>query len=240
MSCAAGRARRAYTGPWADAQGLRAVNVAALQAAAAGMQGAVAHAGSAPHCPTAPSPAALWMCWRGTWRRWGSRVRTAVCIAAPACASGSPRPQRLPPHRLAHILCPPARLHPPRSAVPVSRGAGRAGEPRQAAQRADGSLPGTHRRRRALPARHCRAALAGRAVSTWVAAAPPLLLWVMPCCCSCPCWPAAAAAAVERVPQCLPPGPRCRSSRLGSKVTLSKALDGSVIALAANYPWKSV
>lgn len=36
------------------------------------------------------------------------------------------------------------------------------------------------------------------------------------------------------------PGSLDRHSRLGSKVTLSKELDGTVLALGALYPWKSL
>ena len=41
------------------------------------------------------------------------------------------------------------------------------------------------------------------------------------------------------LPAC-PPSQTACSSRLGSRVTLSKELDGTVIALGQIYPWKSL
>ena len=52
----------------------------------------------------------------------------------------------------------------------------------------------------------------------------------------------AAACCAAWSPPLTPPrrAARRRSSRLGSKVTLSKELDGTVIALGALHPWKSL
>ena len=56
------------------------------------------------------------------------------------------------------------------------------------------------------------------------------------------CWQRTArlTSRPARPPACLPAHLPACSSRLGSRVTLSKELDGTVIALGQIYPWKSL